>query len=111
MQLTLASAAIAAMIAITIPAHANESGMDFYNQCGTGAEAGFFNRPFCHGYLSGFYSALAATNQVCPRSIPTDTQVVMVVQNWLRSHAANLGAPAHLMIRNAILNAWGCRRR
>jgi hypothetical protein len=110
MKFTLASAAIAGMIATIAPACA-QTGMDFYNQCGTGAEAGFFNRPYCHGYLSGFYSALAATSQLCPQSTPNETQVVMVVQDWLRTHAATLDAPAYFMIRNAILHAWGCRRR
>jgi hypothetical protein len=114
MKLAIAAATFAANLLIASPALAfNGSGMGFYNQCGTGAEAGFFNRPFCHGYLSGFYDALAATGKVCaPGGVaPDDTQVVMVVQNWLRTYAANLQTrSADVMIRNAILNAWGCRR-
>jgi hypothetical protein len=46
MKLTLVSAAIAAMIVITIPAYAQQGmdlqGMDFSNQC----EAGISNQPF-----------------------------------------------------------------
>jgi hypothetical protein len=110
----LACAALAAAVTFASPTMAfNENGMGFYDQCGTGAEAGFFNRPFCHGYLSGFYDALAATGKVCPPGGvgPNDTQVVMVVQDWLRKFAANLNIrPANVMVRNAILNAWGCRR-
>ncbi|HTT82793.1 MAG TPA: Rap1a/Tai family immunity protein [Rhizomicrobium sp.] len=114
MKSAVAFAALAAGFLFTSPALAyDESGMGFYNSCGTGAEAGFFNRPFCHGYLSGFYDALAATGKVCPQGgiAPNDTQIVMVVQNWMRTYAANLNSrPAHIMIRNAILNAWGCPR-
>ena len=114
MKIAIASAAFAAGLLIASPALAfNGSGMGFYNQCGTGAEAGFFNQPFCHGYLSGFYDALAATGKICaPGGVaPNDTQVVMVVQNWLRAYAANLQIrPANVMIRNAILKAWGCHK-
>ena len=114
MNLAIATAALAVSLTIASPAFAfNGSGMRFYNQCGTGAEAGFFNQPFCHGYVGGFYDALAATGQLCLArgAAPSDTQVVMVVQNWLRTYAANLQVrPANIMIRNAILNAWGCHR-
>lgn len=109
MRTVLAAAALLGTLALSAPASA-ESGMQFYNQCGTGAEAGFFNRPYCHGYLTGFFDAMSATGTICHGPDINDTQIVMVVQNWLRFHAADLQHPAHLMIRNAMLNAWPCRR-
>jgi hypothetical protein len=87
------------------------SGFDFYRKCGTGFEAGFAHREFCHAYLQGFYDALGAERRVCsPGAGPVvDTQVVMVVQSWLRAHANNMGnVPADVMIRNALVSAWPC---
>ncbi len=109
MKLMLAAASIAAIVATATPATA-QTGWNFYQRCGTGAEAGFFNRGYCHDYLSGFYDAMAASHQICANVPPNDTQIVMVVQDYLRSHAAVLqNAPYHVMIHNAVLSAWGCR--
>jgi len=103
--------AIAAIFSFSAQAQA-QTGWDFYQRCGTGAEAGFLNRDFCHAYVAGFYDALAATGRVCTSVPPNDTQLVMVVQNWLRGHAAVLNQhPAHFMIRNAIMSSWGCQTR
>lgn len=104
MKLTLVSAAIAGIIAMTIPAYAQKQGMDYSNQC----ESGFSNRPFCYGYVTGFFYALEANGQVCPRGVPDNAQMVAVVEKWLRWHNAG---PPKLNIRNAMLNAWGCRHR
>lgn len=92
------------------PSHAQtRNGMAFYNQCGTAFGAGFANRSFCHNYLSGFAAALQSTGQICMQRGTTDVQIVMVVQNWLRSRPQNLGNPANIMIRNALLDAWPCQ--
>jgi hypothetical protein len=103
MKFTLASAAIAGMIAMTIPASAQEQGMDFHNQC----DPDFSNRAFCYGYVTGFFYALEADGQVCPRGEPNNAQMVAVVEKYLRWH--NSGPPK-FNIRAALLNAWGCRR-
>lgn len=104
MKLTLATAAIAAMVALTVPAHAQQQmdGMDFNNQC----EAGISN-PFCYGYVTGFFYALEADGKLCPSGVPDNRQMVMVVGRWLRSH--NSGPPK-FNVRDALVNAWGCRR-
>jgi hypothetical protein len=107
MRLTLASAAIATVLAATFPAHAqpgmNLQGMDFSNQC----DPGFSNRAFCYGYVTGFFYALEANGQLCPAGTPDNAQMVRVVEKYLRWH--NVGAPKN-NIRTALLNEWGCRR-
>jgi hypothetical protein len=112
--LALASAAIMAcgLSLLPSPSHAQTwNGMAFYNQCGNAFQAGFANRAFCHTYLLGFAAALQSTGQICMQRGTTDVQIVMVVQNWLRFHAQNLGNPANIMIRNALLQAWPCQRQ
>ena len=109
MKLTLVVAAIAGALTIFASSASAETGMQFYNQCGTGVTGGFLNRPFCHGYVMGFFDALSATGAICHGPGVEDTQIMIVVQDWLRSHAANLQYPAHVMIRNAMVNAWPCR--
>ncbi|MGO8713784.1 MAG: Rap1a/Tai family immunity protein [Rhizomicrobium sp.] len=107
----LAGVIAAAVTCTALPQDAfalTESGMQFYNQCGTGFGAGFANRAFCHNYILGFADGLGSVGRICPGPGTTDTQIVIVVQNWLRSHARNLNAPASLMVRNALLNAWPC---
>lgn len=103
MRLTLAGVAIAGMIAITVPAYAQSQGMDFANQC----DPGFANRPFCYGYVTGFFYALEANGQVCPRGIPDNAQIAAVVARYLRWHN---GGPPKFNIRAALLDKWGCRR-
>lgn len=94
------------MIALTVPAFAQQGmdlqGADFNNQCGTG-----IHQPFCYGYVTGFFYALEADGQLCPRGVPDNAQMVKVVDKWLRWH--NSGAPK-FNIRDALLNTWGCRR-
>lgn len=110
MKRTLTLAAIAATVALASPANA-QSGWNFYQRCGTALTAGFLDRPYCHDYLSGFYDALAATGAICTPYAPNDTQLVVAVQNWMRNRPGYLNSPYHLMIRDALLASWGCRRR
>jgi hypothetical protein len=104
MRLTLASAAIAGIIAMTIPAYAQEQGWDFSNQC----DPGFSNRAFCYGYVTGFFYSLESNGQLCPRGVPDNAQMVAVVEKYLHWHNAG---PPKFNIRAALLDEWGCRRR
>ena len=100
---------IAAVTLLTLTgATRADSGMDFYRMCGTGLTAGFLNRDYCHGYLWGIAVGLHESRQICMQPGTTDTQVVMVVQDWLRAHPQNLNRPANYMIRNALVAAWPC---
>ena len=109
MKRLLSAAALVSAVAFCTPASAANA-LQFYDSCGTDVEAGFVNRPYCHAYLEGFFDAMSATSQICPSSDVNVSQIVIVVQYWLRSHSTTLKYPAHVIIRNAMINEWPCRR-
>ncbi|HTT82385.1 MAG TPA: Rap1a/Tai family immunity protein [Rhizomicrobium sp.] len=108
MKFAPACCLIVASFALAAPASAY-TGMEFSQQCGNGPPRALLDSPFCHGFLLGFYDALAASGQMCPRKRPTDRQIATTVQNWLRFRAGHPGNPTGYMIRNALVHAWGCR--
>jgi hypothetical protein len=109
MQNLIAAIALGGLLASRGPAFAiDQTGAQFYDRCGKAAAAGV--NAYCHDYLTGFYDALSEQGEMCPHTPPTDAEIVSVAQTWLRDHPANLGKKASYMIRNALENAWGCRR-
>jgi hypothetical protein len=108
MKFALASILIAASFIAAAPATAY-TGMEFSDECGAGMRGQLLNDPFCHAYLLGFYDALAASGEMCPRKRPTDARIAGAVQNWLRFRGNHQTNPMGYMIRNALTHAWGCR--
>jgi hypothetical protein len=108
MPYAFAGALLAASLAVAKPPEAY-NGMEYAQQCGNGPPAIVLQNPLCHGYLLGFYDALAASGLMCPRKPPADGQIATVVQTWLRRHSVHPGNPTGYMIRNALIRAWGCR--
>jgi fructose-specific phosphotransferase system IIC component len=101
----------AAMViaAIWSPALA-QTGMDLHRQCGNALTAGFLNRNYWHGYITGVVNGLAVggSRSVCLSSGVTGTQAVMIVQNYMREHPEQLNESAHVVIQRAISEAFPC---
>jgi general secretion pathway protein G len=103
--------AIAAAGASTSPASA-QTAMDFYSRCGNGMTAGVLNRGYCHSYVTGLVNGLVAggSGLVCLPAGVTDTQLVMVVQNYMRSHPERLNQSATAVIGQAVTGAFPCQQ-
>jgi hypothetical protein len=109
---TLAVAlAFAAACTLTPPAHA-QTAMNFYKKCGNGMTAGFLNRGYCHSYVTGLVNGIVASRVglIClPRGV-SDTQLVMIVQAYMRAHPERLNISANGIIEQAVTTAFPCHR-
>jgi hypothetical protein len=103
--------AFAAMVvaATTMAAHA-QTGMDLHRQCGNGLTAGFLNRDYCHSYITGIVNGAvtSGSHTICLSQGVTDTQSVMIVQNYMRAHPEQLNQPAPIIIQQAMSEAFPC---
>jgi hypothetical protein len=99
----------AVFVTMTTAAHA-QTGMDLHRQCGNALTAGFLNRNYCHGYISGIVNGLVASGNhtVCLSRGVTDTQAVMIVQNYMRAHPEQLNDSGDTIIQRSMTESFPC---
>jgi len=102
---------LAITAASTFPRAANaQSGTMLNQRCGNAWTAGFVNRGYCHSYITGLVNELAASRSaICLPPVVTDTQLVMIVQAYMRDHPAQLNATANAIIARAVASVYPCR--
>jgi hypothetical protein len=100
----------AMVIAATLGPALSQSGNDLHSQCGNAFTAGFLHRNYCHGYITGVVNGLTVggSRTVCLSRGVTDTQAVMIVQNYMREHPEQLNEPSHAIIQRAMSEAFPC---
>lgn len=105
MRLTLASAAIAATVALLTPANAqNMTSMDFDRDCRSNRMMPLF----CKTYIAGFASGMSYGGSICiPGGVSPD-QLDVVVIDWMRTHPAQLNEAPERMMAAAFVAAWPC---
>jgi Rap1a immunity proteins len=97
-----------ALLAMAVSGASADTGNDLYQKCGNGFTAGFLNRGECHGYITGVANGLASTHAICFGPGVTDTQVVMVVQEYMKAHPELLNQNATSIIGQALTSAFPC---
>jgi len=109
---SLLGALLVAGLPAATPARA-QTAMDYYSQCSNGMTAGVLNRGYCHSYVTGLVNGLIASGSglICLPQGVTDTQLVMIVQNFMRSHPERLNQSATAVIGQAVTRAFPCRRQ
>jgi general secretion pathway protein G len=109
---SLGLACVLAIGASTLPKAASaQSAMTFYQQCGNGWTAGILHRGYCHSYVTGLVNGLAARGGlICLPQGVTDTQLVMIVQAYMRSHPGQLNRSANAVIAESVTLTYPCRQ-
>jgi general secretion pathway protein G len=86
--------------------------MDYFSKCGNGMKAGVLNRGYCHSYVTGLVNGIIASGSglICLPGGVNDTQLVMVVQTYMRNHPEELNQSATAAIGQAVTSAFPCRQ-
>ncbi len=106
---SLLGALLVAGLTAATPVRA-QTAMNFYSQCSNGMTAGVLNRGYCHSYMTRLVNGLIASGSVCLPAGVTDTQLVMIVQNYMRSHPERPNQSATVVIGQAVPGAFPCHR-
>jgi hypothetical protein len=111
---------IAAMIAVTIPAHAQGAltGISLYNNCAP--DAAPVSQVACFDYVEGFADGISTAEGVAgalpiicgpPIGVVTNQQIALIYRRWAESNPRWLNGDADVNLGAALAQAFPCDRK